>query len=196
MRATCPAHLILLDLIHKQYSVKNTGTFWKKRFYCRVTTTFLLVSIVFFMFSESENRCFPSQSEDKIFSRVINTFLCLRKSDWQCITVFGAGIECELIVKQIFSFNGKKLASTGISTLENSTVQNGSRDSSVGIALGYGLDDRGSRVRFPVGAGNFYLHHRVQNGSAAHPASYPMCTRGSFSGGKAAGARSWPLTSI
>jgi hypothetical protein len=30
-----------------------------------------------------------------------------------------------------------------------------SRDSSVGIALGYGLDDRGSRVRFPAGAGNF-----------------------------------------
>jgi hypothetical protein len=26
-----------------------------------------------------------------------------------------------------------------------------SRDSSVGIALGYGLDDRGSRVRFPGG---------------------------------------------
>jgi hypothetical protein len=36
-----------------------------------------------------------------------------------------------------------------------------SRDSSVGVALGYGLDDRGSRVRFPAGAGNFSLHHRV-----------------------------------
>jgi hypothetical protein len=63
------------------------------------------------------------------------------------------------------------------------------RDSSVGIALGYGLDDRGSRVRFPAGAGNFSLHHRVQNGSGAHPASSsPMGTRGSFPGGKAAGA--------
>jgi hypothetical protein len=31
-----------------------------------------------------------------------------------------------------------------------------------------------------VGAGNFSLHHRVQNGSGAHPASCP--------GGKAAGA--------
>jgi hypothetical protein len=30
-----------------------------------------------------------------------------------------------------------------------------SRNSSVAIALGYGLDDRGSRVRFPAGAGNF-----------------------------------------
>jgi hypothetical protein len=63
-----------------------------------------------------------------------------------------------------------------------------SRDSSAGIALGYGLDDRGSRVRFPVGAGNFSLHHRVQNGSEPHPASCPMGTRGSFPGGKVTGA--------
>jgi hypothetical protein len=52
-------------------------------------------------------------------------------------------------------------------------------DSSVGIELRYGLDDRGSRVRFPEGAGNFSLHHRVQNGSGAHPASYAVGTRGS-----------------
>jgi hypothetical protein len=56
-------------------------------------------------------------------------------------------------------------------------------DSSVGIALGYGLDDRGSTVRFPARARNFSLHHRVQNGSGAYPAS-----RGSFPGSKAAGA--------
>jgi hypothetical protein len=37
------------------------------------------------------------------------------------------------------------------------------------------------------GAGNFYPHHSVQTGSGAHPASYPMGTRGSsFPGGKAA----------
>jgi hypothetical protein len=35
-------------------------------------------------------------------------------------------------------------------------------------SAGYGLDDRGSRVRFPVGAGNFSLHYRVQNGSGDH----------------------------
>jgi hypothetical protein len=63
-----------------------------------------------------------------------------------------------------------------------------SLDSSAGIALGYGLDDQGSRVRFPAGAGNFSLHHRVQNGCGAHRASYPMGTRGFFPGGKAAGA--------
>jgi hypothetical protein len=64
-----------------------------------------------------------------------------------------------------------------------------SHDSSVGIALGYRLDDQGYRVRFPTGAGDFSLHYRcVQNGSGAHPVSYPMDTRGSFPGGKAAGA--------
>jgi hypothetical protein len=61
-----------------------------------------------------------------------------------------------------------------------------SRDSSVGIALGYGLDDRSSRVRFLAGAGSFSLHHRVQNGSRTHPASHPMGARDSFPGGKAA----------
>jgi hypothetical protein len=63
-----------------------------------------------------------------------------------------------------------------------------SRDSSVGIVLGYGLDDRGSRFRFLAEAGNLSLHHRVQNGSGAHPAFYPMGNRGFFPGGKAAGA--------
>jgi hypothetical protein len=38
----------------------------------------------------------------------------------------------------------------------------------------------------PSGTGNFSLHHRIQNGSVAHPASYPMGKRGSFPGGKAA----------
>jgi hypothetical protein len=54
--------------------------------------------------------------------------------------------------------------------------------------LGYGQDARGSRVRFPAGAGNFSLPHGLQNSSAAHPASYPTGTKGSFPGGKAAGA--------
>jgi hypothetical protein len=59
--------------------------------------------------------------------------------------------------------------------------------SSIGIALSYGLDDRGSMVRLPARAWNFSLHHRIQNGSGDHPASYPMGTRSSFPGGKAAG---------
>jgi hypothetical protein len=55
--------------------------------------------------------------------------------------------------------------------------------------LGYGLDDRGSRVRFPAGAGNFSLHHRIQNGAGAQPASYPMGNRGSLPGGKRPGRK-------
>jgi hypothetical protein len=34
----------------------------------------------------------------------------------------------------------------------------------------------------------FFFHYRVQTGSGAHPASYPMGTRGTFPGGKAARA--------
>jgi hypothetical protein len=64
----------------------------------------------------------------------------------------------------------------------------GSYESSVGIVLDYRLDDWGSRVQFLAGAGNFSLHHCIQNVSGAHPALYPMGTRGSFPGGKSAGA--------
>jgi hypothetical protein len=72
-------------------------------------------------------------------------------------------------------------------TVSNKTYfQN--RCSSVEIALGYGLGDRGPRVRLTAGAGNFSLHHRVQNGSGIHPASYPMAARSSFPRDKAAGA--------
>jgi hypothetical protein len=63
-----------------------------------------------------------------------------------------------------------------------------SRDSSVGIATGYGLDDGTIGIRFPAGAGNSSLCHRVQTGSGSHPSSYPIGTWGSFPGGKAAGA--------
>jgi hypothetical protein len=44
---------------------------------------------------------------------------------------------------------------------------------------------RGSRVQFPAGAGNFSLHHCIQNSSGAHPASYPVGTRDFLPGGEA-----------
>jgi hypothetical protein len=50
-------------------------------------------------------------------------------------------------------------------------------------------------VQFPSGEGNFSLHHFLQTGSGAHPASYPMGTGSSFPGDKVAGAWTWPLTS-
>jgi hypothetical protein len=64
-----------------------------------------------------------------------------------------------------------------------------SRDSSVGIAISYG-------VRFPAAVSNLSLLHSLQTGSRFHPASYWMDIWDSFSGGKVAGAWSWPLTSI
>jgi hypothetical protein len=41
----------------------------------------------------------------------------------------------------------------------------------------------------PAGAGNFSLHHRVQTGSGAHPASYRMDTSGSYPGVKRQGRK-------
>jgi len=43
-------------------------------------------------------------------------------------------------------------------------------------------------IRFPIGAGNFSLHHCVQTGSDAYSASYIIGARVSFPGGKAAGS--------
>jgi hypothetical protein len=50
------------------------------------------------------------------------------------------------------------------------------------LATNWTIDDR-----FPAGAGNFSLLHRVQTTSGAYPASYPMGTGGSFFGGKSVG---------
>jgi hypothetical protein len=61
------------------------------------------------------------------------------------------------------------------------TIQKGSQDSSVGIATGYGLGDRGVGVRVSVWSRIFYLYV-VQTGSGVHPTSYPMGTKGSFPG--------------
>jgi hypothetical protein len=47
-----------------------------------------------------------------------------------------------------------------------------SRNSSVGIALGYGLDDRGSRVRFPAKAGNFFF--TIASRGALRPTQPPI----------------------
>jgi hypothetical protein len=71
--------------------------------------------------------------------------------------------------------------------IHHGTFSPQSHDSSVGISLGYGLDNRGSRVRFPAGAGTFSLHHRVQKGSGAHSASYPVGITNSFPGVKRPG---------
>jgi hypothetical protein len=56
------------------------------------------------------------------------------------------------------------------------------RDSSVGIVTGYGLDKWG-RSSSPGMVKNFLPV--VQTGSGAHPASFPMGPGGFFPGGKA-----------
>jgi hypothetical protein len=60
-----------------------------------------------------------------------------------------------------------------------STLITKSLDSSVGVALGYGLDGWGS---IPGSS------HSVQTGSEAHPASYPIGTGANFPEVKVAGA--------
>jgi hypothetical protein len=57
-----------------------------------------------------------------------------------------------------------------------------SRDSELGIAIGYGLDERGVGVRVPVGSRIFFFPRRPE------PTSYRMGTGGYFLGGKAAEA--------
>jgi hypothetical protein len=66
---------------------------------------------------------------------------------------------------------------------------NRSRDSSVGTATDYRLDDHGGGSSSPGGVKKISLHI-VQTGSGVHPTSYKMGT-----GGKAAEAWSSPLTS-
>jgi hypothetical protein len=61
------------------------------------------------------------------------------------------------------------------------------RDSSVGIATGYGLDGRGVRVRVPVGARLFSSPRRADRFWGL-PSLLSNGYRGSFPGGKAAGA--------
>jgi hypothetical protein len=61
--------------------------------------------------------------------------------------------------------------------------------STVGIVPGYGLDSQGVGVRVPVES-KIFLLCVVQTGSKAHPASYPMDTRGSFLGDIVAGSQS------
>jgi hypothetical protein len=55
-----------------------------------------------------------------------------------------------------------------------------------GTELGYGLDDQVFESQ--RGGWEFSLPNRVQNSSGAHPASYPVGTRGFFLGSKAVAA--------
>jgi hypothetical protein len=60
-----------------------------------------------------------------------------------------------------------------------------SRDSSVSIVSGYGLDDRAIEARSQAGAKDFSSILCVQISSETHPTSYTTGIEGSFLGGKA-----------
>jgi hypothetical protein len=61
----------------------------------------------------------------------------------------------------------------------------GSRDSAVGNATSYELDDRVVGVRVPMSQFSFF--HDIQTGSGAHPVSYLMSTGNFFPGVKRPG---------
>jgi hypothetical protein len=67
------------------------------------------------------------------------------------------------------------------------------RDGSLSTVTNSGLNDRGSN---PGWSKNVFLHRHVQIGSEIHTAFYPTGAAGTFPGGKADGARNWPLTFI
>jgi hypothetical protein len=62
----------------------------------------------------------------------------------------------------------------------------------VGVALAIGWTAKGSEFESWLGQ-EFSLLCVIQTSSGAHPASYPMSRGGSFPGGKAARAWSWPF---
>jgi hypothetical protein len=66
-------------------------------------------------------------------------------------------------------------------------LPNVTQDSVVGIATGYGLDDREVGVRVPIESRNF-SSPIDQTGSGVPPTSYSMGTGRSLPGSKAAGA--------
>jgi hypothetical protein len=83
----------------------------------------------------------------------------------------------------VFELFKQKRLSTYISNLY---IHQSPRDSIVGIATGYGLGERGVRVRVPVGS-RIFTSPIMQTGFGAHPTSYTMGTGGSFPGLKRPG---------
>jgi hypothetical protein len=80
-----------------------------------------------------------------------------------------------------------KILCRSVNEFKNGYIPRRSLDSAVGIATGYGLDDRGVGIRIPVGQ-EFSFLHVVQTGSGVYPASYTMDAGGFSPGVK----RQWP----
>jgi hypothetical protein len=86
-----------------------------------------------------------------------------------------------------------------VNSLNSYVFASGSRGSSGSTVSYYGLEDRAIEVRSPTGAEDFSCSPFVQNGSGAHPASYPVGTGGFSPRGKARPGRDAdhsPLSSV
>jgi hypothetical protein len=142
-----------------------------------------------------ENECARNRPNERHVKFLLIFALCV-STKCVILTRLESKYDCSVCMFHVpISFNGFQLhhllrlyTKTSGASFISLYLKLKNRDILVSIALGYGLDDRGYRVRFPAAAGNFSFHHRVQNGSGAHSATYPMGIRGLFPGGKAAGA--------
>jgi hypothetical protein len=92
----------------------------------------------------------------------------------------------------VWNFNGKFLRKKLVKNIY--LLMYGSRDSAVGIATGYGLDDWEIGVRVPVGS-RIITSPCLPDRLWGPPNLLYNRYWGLFPGGKAAGAWSWPLTS-
>jgi hypothetical protein len=117
--------------------------------------------------------------------RTASTFRVTESDTWQTLLVLARRLACLLASLLAHSF-GLHLDPEYVRNSQGS----GSRNSAVGIATGYGLDDGWVGVWVQVGT-----LHVVQTSSEAQPASYSIGTGAYFPGSKAAGAWSWPFTS-
>jgi hypothetical protein len=106
---------------------------------------------------------FPSSLPEAIFHQLMERSFCETDSFTRIVAVYAVNFNIHTYIHTYIHL---------YHLMNHVTVIVKSREISVGIALGYGLDDRGSRVRFLAGARNFSLHYRVQNGSGAHAATY------------------------
>jgi hypothetical protein len=91
--------------------------------------------------------CIPIQPQRYVVPPALTNTVLVNKTQRYKITV-------RLVKKSKFNYQNL------INLILSFTVTEWSRDSVVGIATGYGLDDRGVRVRVPTGAKIFYSPRR------------------------------------
>jgi hypothetical protein len=180
-------HFLYWNLVNLVVSITRTTSQWRAlspvaaisfdksvKVHCAaVTTSFRLEAVTSFRFNPLLRRLFS----------VFNIIVFILFVDFSLLFLFSPSSSCPYFL----SISTLFFPSTSISC----SLSPRSRDSSVGIATAYGPDDQGVRVRVPVGAIIFPSQCRP-DWLWGPPG---LLSNGSFPAGKAAGARSWPLTS-